>query len=53
MQTSFRKWLKKLENRFYDFKKNMWSFEIFCLFFSTKPEDVPEYLQMELVDILC
>ena len=41
---------EEFENRFNDFKENATSFEIFLCPFSIKPDDVPENLQMELVD---
>ena len=44
---------EEFENRFNDFKENATSFEIFSCPFSIKPDDVPENLQMELVDFQC
>ena len=44
---------EEFENRFHDFKENASSFEIFSRPFSIKPDDVPENLQMELVDFQC
>ena len=41
---------EEFENRFNDFNENAASFEIFLCPFSIKPDDVPENLQMELVD---
>ena len=44
---------EEFENRFTDFKGNATSFAIFSCPFSIKPDDVPENLQMELVDFQC
>ena len=44
---------EEFENRFHDLKKNTSNFEIFSCPFSIKPNDVPENLQMELVDFQC
>ena len=44
---------EEFENRFHDFKENASSFEIFSGPFSIKTDNVPENLQMELVDFQC
>ena len=44
---------EKFENKFHVFTENVSSFEIFSCPFSIKPDDVPQNLQMELVDFQC